>query len=1080
MTETTLIAIPCRVITLQVEFGADSGASTLEALVLEAVVGGRRTVKELGDLFSLPHRLMLDVVHGLWTRGFLAVDFATNALESTQAAEALLGGKEGHAPLATSRKPQRFLFDPVTATVLPYKLGRQRVPQGALEMPYAQGISVDDLPQTELLRAVRQVVRAEGAGDGRKDDENAADDARRKDTRLADDRSRVLNVSFANPVLSPPQAVCWRTVETVVKRDPDTGLLTAVPVKPPPGWGRKAQELFRSRISDLIRNRPESRFSQRLMSRQALEERRSESLLVMMRGLDGLAAELTSAPDERVPDLHDDLTATALRVLEDLEEARRGRCSAGGVAAGVGVDWVLSHLIESATRQLVLALPEIAYDALHPVLPALELAAKRGVTLVLLWGSTPYSKLESRVATALFDLQSRFPGRVLMEQRSSSCAASVVVCDDRSAYVGSRGVLSGNASAGVLVEPLEGSDTPPECVTDLLSWARQAYPYWPTARDIALFPSDFGRRESSDGPPSGTSGEQVVLPLLADGWEEDAAASRTGWAAEWGRLLQRLRASVDELHRGAPVVRVVRGGVYADLAQRLLSGTVERLAVLDDAVQPEGYGEQITRRLTELRDEGKVVHLQHPPLDKADGRRGELQKRLARERTLRTTPARARAVLSDHEVVVGSHHPLGDRAVGPGGGPAPHQLGLHVVGTAFTADFAREMGIPDWFGDDAEELPAYLPPLPALSAAPVDDDPWTELANREARKEPADVLRAKAAGLLLDSPDHADERWGKWARWLLHDAWARGAFMEAYLLSPLLGGPGGMPVDLAAVAVPVEHGPLGYQLYASTVELDAAPPGHRAVALVGAIAEMLLHGGHTGAEVCDVLLDGDGPGRDLTPAWTRLGAAARRCFHEDPAPLPLGDAREWAARQERLADAQARWIGLAAELDDFREAKHHFTFQDGEKVHRALFHPGRVLAQVVEATLQEVPPGALVDDVLALPRTEQEVRAALDRISDDLGVRRIEWRNHMAYARKVARFLTEARELASVPVGGGERRPGRLPVLSGHQKDFARHLDLEWHQLLAEAEALDEPAGRPARALLEILSVLPKAGKEEA
>ncbi|PZT68293.1 hypothetical protein DN402_08560 [Streptomyces sp. SW4] len=130
MTETTLIAVPCRVITLQVELGADSGASTLEALVLEAVAGGRGTVKELGELFSLPHRLMLDVVHGLWSRGFLAVDFATNALESTQAAEAVLGGTEGHAALATSVQPRRFLFDPVTATVLPYKQGRERVPQG--------------------------------------------------------------------------------------------------------------------------------------------------------------------------------------------------------------------------------------------------------------------------------------------------------------------------------------------------------------------------------------------------------------------------------------------------------------------------------------------------------------------------------------------------------------------------------------------------------------------------------------------------------------------------------------------------------------------------------------------------------------------------------------------------------------------------------------------------------------------------------------------------------------------------------------------------------------------------------------
>ncbi|MFH9173987.1 hypothetical protein [Streptomyces albogriseolus] len=1063
MTETTLIAVPCRVITLRVELGADSGASSLEALVLEAVAGGRRTVRELGELFSLPHRLILDVVHGLWSRGFLAVDFATHSLESTQAAEAVLGGQEGHAALTLSVQQRKFLFDPVTATVLPFKHSRERVPQGALEMPLAQGISEDDLPQTELLRAVRQAVDHDRSDDG---------------------RSRVLNVSFANPVLSPPQAVRWRTVETVVKRDPGTGLLTAVPVTPPPGWGRRAQELFQSRVTELAHNRPDSRFAKLLEGRQILEEGRSESLRVVMQRLDRLAAELTSAPDDRVPSMHDDLSLAALQVLEDLDEARQGRCSAGSVAAGAGVDWVVSHLIEDATRQVVLALPDISYDSLHPVLPSLELAVKRGVTLVFLWGSTPYSKLESRVATALFDLQSRFPEHVLLEQRSSCCAASVVVCDDRSAYVGSRSVLSEDTGSGVLIEPLDGGDTPPECVTDLLSWARRAYPYWQKAREIALVPADFGRREGFGETASDAGRHHVTLPLLDDKWDEDPVASRTAWAAEWGRLLQRLRASVDEVHRGAPVVRAVWDGMYADLAQRLVSGSIERLAVLDDRAEAEACGAQLAQRLTELRDKGVVVHLQHPPVGKdahrVDGRYTELQKRLARERTLRGTRARARAILSDHEVVVGSHHPLGSRTVNPARGPAPGQVGLHIIGTAFTAEFAREVGIPDWYGDDVAELPGYLPPLPALGAAPVADDPWTVLANRRARDESADVLRRESAALLLGGGADGGAERQAWASWLLHDAWARGAFMEAYLLAPLLGGPGGMSVDLAAVAVPVEHGPLGYQLYASTVELDAAPVEHRTVALVGAIAEMLLQGGAIGADVCEVLLDSDGPGHGLPPAWTRLGAAARDCFREEPVPLPLSDAREWAARQEKLTEIRDRWAQLAVELDNFMQITHRFTFQDGEKLHRALFHSDGMLALLRTAARHESAPGPDTEGILALPRGEQAVRASLDQLAVEVGVRKIEWRNHMAYARKVAELLAEARELTILSVDDVGQRPGRLPVLTARQRTFAQRLDLDWHELLSEAEALGEPTCRPAKALLEILSVLPKVGKGEA
>ncbi|MFD7732631.1 hypothetical protein ACFV6F_19865 [Kitasatospora phosalacinea] len=1060
MTGTTLIAVPCRVITLQMELGTDSGASTLEALVLEAVAGGRRTVKDLGELFSLPHRLMLDVVHSLWSRGFLAVDFATHALESTQAAEAILGGQEGQKALATTVQPRKFLFDPVTATVLRFKHGYESVPRGALEMPPVQGISEEDLPQAELLRVVRQAVEHD---------------------RPDDDRSRVLNVSFANPVLSPPEAVRWRTVETVVKRAPGTGLLTAVPVKPPPGWGRRAQELFQSHVTGLVRTRPDSRFAKLLTNRQVLEGDPAESLRVVMQGLDRLAAELTTAPDTRVPGLHEELSRAALQVLEELEEARRGRCQVSSAVAGAGVEWAVSHLIENATRQVVLALPDISYDHLQPLLPALELAAKRGVTLVFLWGSTPYAKLERRVSTALFDLQARFPRHVLLERRSSSCAASVVVCDDQAAYVGSRSVLSDDTGVGVLVKSLDDEDgTPPECVTELLSWARQAYLYWHGGREIALTPAEFGRREGAADPAPNGGRHRAALPRLDDTWDEDAAASRTAWAADWGRLLQRLRASVDESYRGEPVVRAVWGGRYVDLVQRLISEAAERLAVLDDRADPEACGDQLAQRLTELRDKGVVVHLQHPSAEKGarqtGGRYGELQKRLAAERTLRNSRARARAILSDHEVVVGSDHPLGDRATLPARGPAPHQLGLHITGTAFTAHFARELGIPDWFGDDGAELPDYLPSLSALGAVPVDDDPWTVLASRRARAEPADVLRRESAALLLTDPDGGAERHA-WAEWLLHDAWARGAFMEAYLLAPLLGGPDRMSVDLAAVAVPMEHGPLGFQLYASTLELDTAPAEHRTVALAGAIAEMLLQGSSYGADACELLLEADGLGRGLPAAWTRLGAAALACFQPEPAPLPLSDAREWAARQEKLTDSSRQWSRLAVELDDFKQIRHHFAFQDGQKLHRELFRPGRALAVLKEAAEHASPPGPRAEDVTALPRTEKEVRTLMDQLATDVGVRKIEWRSHMAYARNIADFLARARALTTA---GTHQQPGLLSALTARQREFAQHLGRDWHLLLSEAEALGEPACRPPKALLESLSVLPKVGKDEA
>ncbi|MET9577257.1 hypothetical protein ACLQ2D_22110 [Streptomyces sp. DT199] len=1060
MTETTLIALPCRVITLRVELGAESGASTLEELVLAAVAGGRNTVGELGDLFSLPHRLVLDVVHGLWGRGFLAVDFSTNVLERTQAAEAVLSEDAASRTLAATVQQRKFLFDPVTATILPYEEGAKRIPHGALDMPLARGFSEDDLPQAELLRAVRQAVD--------------------QDRRRRGVRRRVQKVSFANPVLSPPEAVRWTTVETVVKRDPGTGTVAAVPIELPVGWGRRALELFQSRITHLMHTRPDSRFVRQLTTRQAPEVIRFDSLRSLMLELEELAEGLGTVPDDQVPSRHDALRTRTNQVLEELTEARRARCSARSVSTKADVDWVVSDLIDRAEHQLVLALPYITYDALRRVLPDLELAAKRGVNLVFLWGDHQSAKLEPRVATALLDLHARFSENVLVEPRSSSCAASLVICDDRSAYVGSRSVLSGDSGCGVLVEPAAGTDTPPECVADLLSWTRRVYPYWETARRIFLAPADFGRREHSvDDIGPDVWRRRFEPPELAEDWNDDAVAHHTRWAAGWGRLLQGLGAAVNKVYTGDPVVRAVWDGRYVDLVQHLIVGADDRLALTDDRAEPEACGEQLARQLTELRDRGAVVHLQHPPL--ADGRRtdrtyAELLQRLGGDRTLRTSEARARAVLSDHEAVVGSHRPLGNRAVNPVRGPAPAELGLHIVGTAFVAGFAGALGIPDWYGS-ATELPAYLPPLPTVAAAPVRDDPWMVLAGRRDSGDSAEVLRRESAALLLGTTDGGADR-EEWERWLLNDAWERGAFMEAYVLAPLLSSAERATRDLAAVAVPLEHGPLGYPLYASAIELGEAPPEHRTVALAGAVAEMLMHGGSVGRDVCEALAEPDGLGRGLPAAWVRLANAASTCFAGLQAPLPLQDVIEWAAHHERSAEFRERWLRLAADLDEFELAKHRFNFQDGEKLHRALFQPEGMLAGAREMALHDAAAGPRANNVATLPRNEQEVRTQMDKMAGKLKLRKIEWRHHMVYARKVADLLTEARTLAAQD-GGGTNAPALLPVLNPFQREFARHLDRDWLQLLAEAEALGEPARRPAKALLEALSALPKAGREE-
>ncbi|MFB7951059.1 hypothetical protein [Streptomyces sp. NPDC056045] len=1076
MTETVLVAIPCRVITLRMELGAEDGASTLEDLVLRAVAAGRDTIRTLSELFSLPSRLMLDVVHGLWSRGFLAVDFTTNTLETTQGAQPGLG-EQGGRPVPSKVQARKFLFDPVTAAVLLHRKGMDRIPNGAIAMPLARGISETDIPQTELLRAVREAVRV--------------------DRRERGVHERVLNVSFANPMLNASEPVHWNTIEVVVNRDPVTDVVTANPVQMPQGWGRRAVQLFQARVSDLVRNRPDSRFVQQLLSREVLKAVPPDSLRSLLVELDRLADGLHAVSPESLPSLHEELRGKASKVLHQLAEARRARCSVAAVTPGAGVEWVVKDLIEQATHQLVLALPRITYDALHSVLPSLELAAKRGVRVVFLWGDSPSAVLKGKVATALFDLQSRFSENVLLERRSSSCAASLVVCDNLYAYVGSSSPLATNTGSGVLVNPAEGTNEPPSCVADMLSWARRTYPYWETGQSIALLPTDFGGRrgadlsEDVDSTPPNSS-----LPELKEDWADDTVAGATVWAAQWGRMLRGLLEAVENVYRGQPVVRAVWDGMYADLVQQAIDSATERLAITDDSAETETCTDALGQRLSGLRDKGVVIHLQHPPLQ--DGRRAprsytELHRRLGTEGTLRSTKARARAALSDHETVVGSYRPLGNRPVNPARGPAPTELGLHIMNTAFTAEFAGELGIRDWFGDDTTDggdavgARDYLPPLPALASAPVASDDWAVLDNRRASGAASpERLRTEAATLLYGSTGSTAQRlW--WARWLLHDAWQRHAFMEAFLLAPRLGSGETIPVPLAAAAVPLEHGPLGEQLYYSALELSDAPREQRTVALIGAVAEMLLHGGNTGLLVCEALAGSDpGESNGLPPTWLLLAREAAQCFDSSQAPLPLKEINAWAEQQNQSVAIRTGWVRLVKEVNDFERGEQHFKFLDGKRMHRSMFRPPEGLfARVLAMAGEDVDPEFQVSTAAGLPTTELDARLHMDQLALSQGLRKVEWSNHLAYARRVADVMSEAGRLAQLSATEAERSTSSfaaaiLPVLTPDQTAFARLLGRAWPTLLDEADGLGEPARHPAMALLSALASLPVIGREDS
>jgi hypothetical protein len=60
------LALPCRLVVLDLVVGPAGRMSTLEELVARAILAGRTSVEEQAELFAVPRGIVLDVVHSLW------------------------------------------------------------------------------------------------------------------------------------------------------------------------------------------------------------------------------------------------------------------------------------------------------------------------------------------------------------------------------------------------------------------------------------------------------------------------------------------------------------------------------------------------------------------------------------------------------------------------------------------------------------------------------------------------------------------------------------------------------------------------------------------------------------------------------------------------------------------------------------------------------------------------------------------------------------------------------------------------------------------------------------------------------
>ncbi|MFD5137688.1 hypothetical protein ACFWMX_15815 [Streptomyces sp. NPDC058378] len=1075
MAQDVELAIPCRLVTLSLLLGPEDGLTTLEDLVAKAIAAGRSTVEDQADLFALPRRIVLDVVHSLWRKGHIMVGFQDGTLELTDGAREVIASGGSLRDSAAKQEHRQFLFEPVTGRVFPADHGTRQPSVGSLHVPLHQVLSETDLPADELLRAVQTAIR--------------------NDRRSRGFRQNVLDVGFRSPVLRPASELRWLSAQAQVFLDNDTGRISAQLLeRDQPGWNSRSRERMRQHLADLAQQQPDHKFVQALRGRADVQLVAPESADSLLRRMGEAVRALADAEPEHIGVRQKFLADLSQRLSARIAETGRAKAAVVVVARAAGHEWTVKDLIQSARTQLVFSAPDISYAALSGLLPDLRKALERGVHLVFLWGGREGDILPNRVRTALFDLEARHPSKVLFTDRSARTAACVVVQDNQRAFVGTHSPLSVDIArdtrgeVGILVEGTaqDGPPGTPQCVTDLLIWARKSFPYWQLGQRILI-------QDDSFGPVPERRRAEPVAAVLPPGEEEGHVdrlrqdpAARALWVESWVEHHAVLSGALRRATEGDPVVEILEDGAPRDLVQQALHSATRRLVLADDSSDAQASDERFVAALGERLDQGVAVQLIRPAGrgQERTPAQPELKALIRRGLKVRDERAGARAAIWDDEAIIGSLPLLHDRRRTLRPSERTSHVGVHVRGTAAATTIAAELGVPAELRTEPETVAEPGSRLSGATAVALSllvdaaaergsaryaaivaerlrqvDDLWGVLDVWHSKVRPED-MRPVVAAALLQEQESRDEHWSRWAGWLVAEAWDRRAFVEASLLGRLLhGAQGAVHPAACTAAVALETGPLGPVLSEAALELSYSELPAQAVGAAAGLAETLLRAVPDDGLIALALLD-----EALPPSWQELAATAKRHREAGHGPLPLALLASELSRMTELSETAEQWEELVDQIDRMKRL-HRFTFDSGKFLHRELFARDGMLTAIRAAAEGSAEDCARMQDSLPV-----HVRRHLDQIVADGGRPEIQWGNQRTFLQTIEDIVRRARSIAPMPNGPGSTA-ATAPEAAGCE-ELAKLIADKWDALFSDANGLGRPFASPLLALLDRLDPL--------
>jgi hypothetical protein len=1061
MPEPFILALPCKMVTLQLTVAAEQGMTNLEGLCVRAVLVGRRNIEALTKLFAVPERMIVDVVTSLWSKGYLSFDFGNGDLALTAAAAQELAAPK---PLADGGQVQerKFVYEPVSGRILLAReqVVRPRPPTDSLELPLRGDIDVADLPQSALVQAVQAAITRE---------------------RQAGLTNNVLRVSVAHRQFREPDVIQWVALRAAAVVDAQT---RRVKVSLNDYAWESATLAISNHVADLVDSEPESDLAAKILRRAETTMDPAERTDVLLTRMAEAVAKLEAKDRTQLDERQRVLVSLGERIKTRLVILQSRRVDALCVQGVEGHRWAVTDMIENSTRQLLMVCPQIEYEQFQDLVPRLHEALQRsGMRLVVLWGRTPESRLSSRVQNALSDLATRYNTatvqRVRFARESCRTEACLVIQDNRRALVGSYCVTApfhGTVPpVSVLLESAADGPPAPQAVGDLLDWARDELPYPQDRRGVLTRREDFG--SASDMPPRSPD-------LLRGDWPEpgldrDDAAVRL-LADKWRSTQQALHAMYANTVRAGPEAERITEGEIRQISFDLIRAATRQLIVADDRTDPAIANSDLAKLLRKRQSENVVVQLIHPALKPRDAA-GPFGQLAAGPNRVEVRKARgsSRLLVADDEVLIGSFSLLAES----GGRFTPRyrrrsKIGVRLRGGGLAAEVAAAQGV-------AAQAPPLEPvpsgPAPSMAAtmastlltmlrAPSDgvravvtamdalEDPWEVLAKWQEVGVPAAELRAVAAAMMRSDLSVIGR--GAWARWLILDAWRRRAWMEGALLAPLTELEENCLTRAAVLACALEAGPLGSTAVEAAIELHDGDSRHlKAVGAVGGMADCMVWADQDGRDALDLLSDA------LPYAWNLLARTTIDNFNVDEGRLPVGSLLNEQTRRDTLAGLNSIREGIVAEINDLEMLENRFNFPTGKALRRGLFAQDGVLTLIrsaASAGCAAFPPLAA-----SLPGN---VHDHLNALIKKAGETPMYWGNQVSFLRRIEGIVRRAYRIAAQ--APAVLSPAGAVVLGPGQAAVAEHAAREWDRLLLETEELDTSFQPPLRAMLSRLEPL--------